>query len=116
MCRPASEPAIVDRIAALLGPNLDCFGTKFFPKLAGGTSTHWHQDNFYFKLSPPNCLTVWMALDPIDGSNGLLNYVPGSHLEGVQPHHGSNILGFSQSLIEWEGTDVQAREVAVGRE
>ena len=73
-----------------------------------------HQDNFYFKLSPPNCLTVWMALDPIDGSNGLLNYVPGSHLEGVLPHSGSNILGFSQSLIEWEGTDVQAREVAVG--
>eukprot|EP01051_Picozoa_sp_SAG22_P005601 SAG22_NODE_337_length_12043_cov_58.339556_5_plen_330_part_00 len=73
-----------------------------------------HQDNFYFKLSPPNCLTVWMALDPIDGTNGLLNYVPGSHLEGVLPHHSSNVLGFSQSLIEWEGTDVQVREVAVG--
>lgn len=33
----ACEQAIVDRVAALLGAELDCFGTKFFPKLAGGT-------------------------------------------------------------------------------
>ena len=43
----AREPAIVDRAAELLGSGeVDVFGTKFFPKLAGGgTSTHWHQDN-----------------------------------------------------------------------
>ena len=45
----AREPAILDRVAGLIGENIDVFGTKFFPKLPnGGTSTSWHQDNFYF--------------------------------------------------------------------
>ena len=45
----AREPAILDRVAVLIGENVDVFGTKFFPKLPnGGTSTGWHQDNFYF--------------------------------------------------------------------
>ena len=30
----AREPAILDRVAALIGENIDLFGTKFFPKLA----------------------------------------------------------------------------------
>ena len=51
-----------------------------------------------------------MALDPIDLTNGLLHYVPGSHLEGVRPHESSYTLGFSQSLKEWEGTDLEKRE------
>ena len=43
------EPAILDRVAVLIGENIDVFGTKFFPKPPyGGTSTRWHQDNFYF--------------------------------------------------------------------
>ena len=45
----AREPAILDRVAVLIGENIDVFGTKFFPKLPnGGTSTGWHQDNFLF--------------------------------------------------------------------
>lgn len=52
-----------------------------------------------------------MALDPIDTGNGLLHYVPGSHMGGVLPHHSSFILGFSQSLQEWEGTAAQHQEV-----
>ena len=52
-----------------------------------------------------------MALDPIDRSNGLLHYVPGSHLEGVRPHVSSHVLGFSQSLKDWDGASEQQREV-----
>ena len=59
----------------------------------------------------PNALTIWMALDPIDIGNGLLHYVPGSHLEGVRPHVSSHVLGFSQSLKDWDGTSEQQREV-----
>ena len=29
----AREPAIIDRVALLIGENIDVFGTKFFPKL-----------------------------------------------------------------------------------
>lgn len=52
-----------------------------------------------------------MAIDPIDVVNGLLHYVPGSHMEGVRPHMSSHVLGFSQSLKEWDGTAEQQREV-----
>jgi len=49
----AKEPEILDRVAPLIGPDIDVFGTKFFPKLpGGGTSVFWHQDNFYFGTKP----------------------------------------------------------------
>ena len=59
----AKEAAILDRAEALLGPDIDVFGTKFFPKLAGGgTSTHWHQDNFYFGTDSPDVLSCGIYL------------------------------------------------------
>ena len=37
-----------------------------FNKTAGKSGeTPPHQDNFYFCLQPPSCLTIWLALDPI---------------------------------------------------
>ena len=68
----ASEPAILDRVEALVGPNIDLFGTKFFPKLpGGGSSVHWHQDNFYFRLEPADhVITAWIALDDVDLCSG----------------------------------------------
>ena len=57
-----------------------------------------HQDNYYFNLVPPNVLTIWLALDPVDEENGCLRYVRGSHNQGVLAHERSNILGFSQHI------------------
>ena len=90
---------------------------QFFNKVPGDKSLHTpaHQDNYYFKLAPPNCLTVWMALDEVDIGNGVLHYVPRSHREGLLPHSPSHVLGFSQSLIGWEGSPQQAREISPGR-
>ena len=34
-------------------------------------------------------------------------------MEGVRPHESSYTLGFSQSLKEWEGTDLEKREVSL---
>ena len=45
-----------------------------------------HQDNFYFCLTPPSVLTIWLALDRVDAENGCLRYVAGSHLRGFRPH------------------------------
>lgn len=83
----ASEPAIVDRIASLLGPELDCFGTKFFPKLAGGTSTQWHQDNFYFGTTSDQIISCGIYLQDADLDNGCLQVVPQSHLTGEIAEH-----------------------------
>ena len=84
----ASEPAIVNRVEALLGPNLDVFGTKFFPKLPdGGTSTHWHQDSYYFGTAIDRILSCAIHLEESDKENGCLCVVPGSHHAGVIHEH-----------------------------
>ena len=83
----AREKAIVDRVAALLGSELDCFGTKFFPKLAGGTSTHWHQDNYYFGTNTDQIISCGIYLQDADLDNGCLQIVPGSHRSGEIAEH-----------------------------
>jgi phytanoyl-CoA hydroxylase len=64
-----------------------------------------HQDNFYFCLTPPSVLTIWLALDRVDAENGCLRYVTGSHLRGFRPHARSSILGFSQGIIDYSAED-----------
>ena len=54
-----------------------------FNKTAGKSGeTPPHQDNHYFCLDPPNCITIWVALDPVTQETGALRYLPYSHLEG----------------------------------
>ena len=85
----AREPAIVDRAAELLGSGeVDVFGTKFFPKLpGGGTSTHWHQDNYYFGTNTGRILSCGIYLQDADRGNGCLRVVPGSHHDAVVLNH-----------------------------
>lgn len=71
---------IVDRVAALIGPSLHMFGSKFFPMLAhGGTSTGWHQDNHYFGTNSDQIVSCGIYLEETDRKNGCLQLVPGSH-------------------------------------
>ncbi len=70
-----------------------------------------HQDNYYFCLEPANVLTMWLALDPVDAENGCLRYVDGSHTRGYRKHAKSQILGFSQGIMDYT-TDDFNREVA----
>ncbi|MFT5090012.1 MAG: phytanoyl-CoA hydroxylase [Candidatus Latescibacterota bacterium] len=84
----AKERAILDRIETLLGPNIDLFGSKFFPKLAGGgTSTHWHQDNYYFGTDSDQIISCGIYLQDTDAENGCLQVVPGSHRSGRLAEH-----------------------------
>jgi ectoine hydroxylase-related dioxygenase (phytanoyl-CoA dioxygenase family) len=84
----AREPVIVDKVESLLGPDIDLFGTKFFPLLpGGGTSTHWHQDNFYFDTWADDIVTCGIYLEDTDRENGCLKVIPGSHKDGPQTHH-----------------------------
>jgi len=48
--------------------------------------TRAHQDNAYFKQSPPTPLTIWIALDDIDEENGCVYYSEYSHLEPTKKH------------------------------
>ena len=71
-----------------------------------------HQDNYYFCLTPPHVVTIWLALDDVDTENGCLRYVAGSHQRGYRNHAKSRILGFSQGITDYTPDDF-TREVAI---
>src|SRR6185295_199941 len=51
----------------LIGEKMDLDQTEWFNKPPGiEHPTPPHQDNYYFCLRPPNVLTVWLAIDPVD--------------------------------------------------
>lgn len=98
---------------ALVGEPCEASEPEWFNKLPGTEHpTPPHQDNFYFCLKPPNVLTMWLALDVVDEENGCLEYVAGSHKKGVRPHGPTEILGFSQGVLDY-GADDAHREVAI---
>ena len=83
---------------------------QFFNKPPGvGQPTPPHQDGFYFKLDPPEALTMWMALDDVDEENGCVRYVRGSHLRGMRPHGLTGTLGFSQGIMDF-GSDADTAD------
>lgn len=98
---------------ALVGERVNGQEPEWFNKPPGTNSpTPPHQDNYYFCLTPPHVVTIWMALDAVDDENGCLRYVRGSHLRGVRPHSRSNVLGFSQGITNF-GPDDSDQEVAI---
>ena len=80
-----------------------------------GDETPPHQDGFYIPLVPQEALTMWLALDRADESNGCMRYVRGAHKRGVRPHRLTNIVGFSQGITDFGYADM-ADEVAVPAE
>jgi phytanoyl-CoA hydroxylase len=98
---------------ALVGEDVEAQEPEWFNKPPGTSSpTPPHQDNYYFNLTPPHVVTVWLALDPVDAENGCLRYVAGSHRRGIRPHGRSEILGFSQGIVD-HGPEDREREVEV---
>jgi phytanoyl-CoA hydroxylase len=67
-----------------------------------------HQDGYYFMLTPAEAVTMWLALDPVDECNGCVRYIPGSHRKGLRPHARTDVIGFSQGIIDYEKDDYAA--------
>lgn len=108
------RPLWRETAAALLGePARPPKGAEWFNKPPGTShATPPHQDNYYFCLTPPQVLTMWLALDSVDEENGCLRYIPGSHRLGVRPHARTQTLGFSQGIADYGDAD-RAQEVVV---
>jgi phytanoyl-CoA hydroxylase len=73
-----------------------------------GKFTPPHQDGYYFMLDPNEAATMWLALDPVDESNGCVRYIPGSHRKGLRPHGRTEVLGFSQGITDYGDADRKA--------
>ena len=76
-----------------------------FPKYSKPTPPH--QDGFYFKIKPIKPITIWIALDDVNETNGAIQYYVASHKQGLKDHQNSGILGFSQRIPE---EDVSLKE------
>jgi phytanoyl-CoA hydroxylase len=108
-----ANPRWVAAAEGLLGEPAQVHGAEWFNKPpATDHVTPPHQDNFYFCLTPPQVLTMWLALDPVDDENGCLRYVRGSHLAGIRPHSRTKTLGFSQGISDYGPAD-RAGETAI---
>ena len=78
-----TNPVIVDYVSDLIGPDVICWGTHFFCKLAHDPrQVAWHQDASYWPLTPARTVTVWLAIDDADVGNACMRYIPGSHVLG----------------------------------
>ena len=65
-----------------------------------GSGVPYHQDNAYFCRTPPDMLTVWIAIDPVTKENGPVFFVKGSQKLGVLPTRPSGVRGNSIGMAE----------------
>lgn len=84
------NPKILDLVESVLGPDFYCWASSFFIKEPFSKATvGWHQDAYYWPMSPHHTVTVWLAFDDVDEENGGMKIIPGSHLHGLLKHRRS---------------------------
>ena len=90
---------IVGIASKILNCKLKNFGAEVFAKPAKfGLSSPAHQDNFYWNVKSNKGLTIWIALDNVNKSNGSLYYYKKSHKLGLLSHKPSYAPGSSQTI------------------
>ena len=95
------RPEIVALVSRLVHGEALLVGVETFNKPARvGTGVPYHQDNAYFCQTPPDMLTVWIAMDPVTMANGPVYYVRGSQKDGLLPTKPSGVKGNSIGLAE----------------
>jgi ectoine hydroxylase-related dioxygenase (phytanoyl-CoA dioxygenase family) len=80
------EPAILDAIEDLIGPNILCWGTSLRAKAPDSkTFAGWHQDTAYADVKPVVLIGA-LALSPARSEHGCIRAIPGSHRGPLLPH------------------------------
>jgi len=70
------HPPVLAALADLYGEEALAAQSMFYYKPPGSRGQALHQDNFYLKVEPGNCIAAWTAVDPADEENGGLLVVP----------------------------------------
>ena len=85
------NPNILDLVEGILGPNFFMWASNFFIKEPFSTATvGWHQDAYYWPMTPQHSVTVWLAFDDVDEENGAMQIIPKSHRGGLIQHKRSS--------------------------
>ena len=82
----ARRPAVLDVLAGVLGPAVDCFNSQFIFKNPGAWGQPWHQDSLYFSFDRFPQAGIWVATSRATEENGCLFVAPGSHREPLHEH------------------------------
>ena len=76
--------ALLDLVEPIIGPDIGLFSSHFIAKEPHtGRPTPWHEDGAYWdgKFDRfDDLVTVWLAIEPSNRSNGCLRVIPGTHL------------------------------------
>jgi ectoine hydroxylase-related dioxygenase (phytanoyl-CoA dioxygenase family) len=84
----AMEPAILDLVGQVIGPDIVLWACSIFCKPPGdGKAIPWHQDGHYWPIRPLATCTAWVALDRSDTENGCMRVIPGSQRANVLHAH-----------------------------
>lgn len=81
----ATAPAMVSRMAQILGHDLLIWRTNFWVKEPGAKEIPWHQDRNYWPLEPSVVISGWLAIDPATVESSCVQVIPGSHRQLI-PH------------------------------
>lgn len=132
VCRLIMRPALTERLAQLLGPNLLLWRSQVFLKQPGSPEVTWHQASTYLSeeayratLFPPDRnrlfqLTTWLAFDDVDLANGCMQFVRGTYRSiGTIRLGGRGAESFAKSAIKLEypidPKDVVTMEMKAGQ-
>lgn len=95
---------ILNPVKEILGPDLLLWDCEFIIKEPHSPKiVEWHQDLLYFGLDSDRLVTVWLAISPVNLQNGCMQFIPGSHDHGLDPHretkNPNSVLARGQELI-----------------
>ena len=81
------NPAMLDAVEDLIGPDILCWGSSFFTKKARDPRfVSWHQDSTYYGLRPAETVTTWVAFTDSRIESGCVRFLPGTHRSGILDH------------------------------
>jgi len=109
----AESGTIIDVVADILGPDLDCFQSQFIFKNPGVIGQPWHQDSYYFRFDRQPQVGVWLALSRATLENGCLWVLPGSHQGSIRTHVADRRPAANRAYMEIVDEDDSARTPAL---
>ncbi len=111
------EPAVLDSVEALLGPEIIVMGSIVLSKHPGHDAyVGWHQDSVTGAEEPAPAVSAWIAVTDSTATNGCMRVIPATHHRLLTHHEvrdAANLLRAGRVLAEpvdeGQAVDVELR-------
>jgi len=109
---------IAARLLACEEDRLEAWGHMVLKPAERGLATPWHQDESYWEPDfDYRAVGAWLPLEDVDGENGCMCFVPGSHRMELLPHrhlHDDPRLHLLEVDVEIDTSNAVAVPLCVG--